>query len=89
MSDEFNNEEKEILDSLEKGEWQSLHDHSKAKADPGNEAANSSKKNKSLSIEISEEDFTQLQKTAFIEGLPVQTYVSGIIHKFVNRKIVD
>jgi hypothetical protein len=38
---------------------------------------------------ISERDLNELQKRALIEGLPYQTYVSSIIHKFINGKLIE
>lgn len=47
------------------------------------------KKNKRLNIRISERDLTELQKKAVSEGLPYQTYVASIIHKFISGKLVE
>jgi predicted DNA binding CopG/RHH family protein len=52
-------------------------------------ARNTLKKDKRLNIRISERDLNELQKKALIEGLPYQTYISSIIHKFVNGKLIE
>ncbi len=82
-------EEQEILDSFEKGEWVPVKNSSKRKAEIINYARNTFKKDKRLNIRISERDLNELQKRALSEGLPYQTFVSSIIHKFLNGKLVE
>jgi predicted DNA binding CopG/RHH family protein len=52
-------------------------------------ARNTLKKDKRLNIRISERDLTELQRKAVTEGLPYQTYLSSIIHKFLSGKLVE
>ncbi|MCX5896318.1 MAG: antitoxin [Proteobacteria bacterium] len=89
MKTKFIKEEQEILDSFERGEWVPVKNLSKRKAELMKYARNTLKKDKRLNIRISERDLNELQKKAVIEGLPYQTYVSSIIHRFVNGKLID
>jgi len=89
MKNRLTEEEKEILDSFEKGEWIPVKDLSKRKRELIRSARNTLKKDKRLNIRISERDLNELQKKAVSEGLPYQTFVSSIIHKFVNGKLVE
>ena len=89
MKDRLTEEEQEILDSFERGEWVPVKDLSKRKRELIRYARNTLKKDKRLNIRISERDFNELQKKAVSEGLPYQTFVSSIIHKFVNGKLVE
>lgn len=82
-------EEKEILDSFEKGEWVPVKDISKRRSELMRYARNTLRKDKRLNIRISERDLNELQRNAVKEGLPYQTYVSSIIHKFVNGRLVE
>ena len=82
-------EEKEILDSYERGELVPVKDFAKRKAELARYARNTLKKDKRLNIRISERDLNELQRKATAEGLPYQTYVSSIIHKFVNGRLVE
>ena len=52
-------------------------------------ARNTLRKDKRLNIRISERDLIELQRKAVQEGLPYQTYVSSIIHKFINGALVE
>jgi predicted DNA binding CopG/RHH family protein len=89
MKTKLSKEEKEILESFEKGEWVPVEDFSKRKKELIAYARNTMKKDKRLNIRISERDLLELQRKAMKEGLPYQTYVSSIIHKFVNGTLVE
>jgi len=89
MKAKLTKEEKEILESFEKGEWVPVTDLSKRRKELAEYAGNSLKKDKRLNIRISERDLTELQRKAIKEGLPYQTYVASIIHKFINGTLVD
>jgi len=89
MKNRLTEEEQEILDSFERGEWIPVKDLSKRKRELIRYARNTLKKDKRLNIRISERDLNELQKKVVSEGLPYQTFVSSIIHKFVNGKLVE
>ncbi|RLA19936.1 MAG: antitoxin [Gammaproteobacteria bacterium] len=84
MSQNLNNEEKELLESYENDEWVSIsEDVNKYKA----AAKNTFKKNKRVNIRISEVDLELLQERALIEGLPYQTLMSSVLHKYVTGRL--
>ena len=89
MKNRLTEEEQEILDSFERGEWVPVKDLSRRKRELIRYARNTLKKDKRLNIRISERDLNELQKKAVSEGLPYQTFVSSIIHKYVNGKLVE
>ncbi len=89
MKTKITKEEKEILDSFEKGEWVPVADLSKRKKELAEYARNTLRKDKRLNIRISERDLLELQRKAVKEGLPYQTYVSSIIHKFINGTLIE
>ena len=89
MKTKLTKEEREILDSFEKGEWVPVADLSKRKKELAEYARNTLRKDKRLNIRISERDLIELQRKAVKEGLPYQTYVSSIIHKFINGTLVE
>jgi predicted DNA binding CopG/RHH family protein len=89
MKTKLTKEEKEILDSFEKDEWMPVTNLTKRKKELMAYARNTLRKDKRLNIRISERDLLELQKRAVNEGLPYQTYVSSIIHKFINGNLVE
>ena len=84
MSDNLNKEEKEILESFEKGEWNSSSNIEQRKAELKEYARATIRKDKRVNIRISERDLRELQRLALREGLPYQTLISSILHKYVN-----
>ena len=78
------NEEKELLDSVEKGEWQQIPDFTNESLRYKEIAKNTLRKNKRVNIRMSERDLVRFQKKALQEGLPYQTFISSILHKYIN-----
>jgi len=89
MKDKLDKDENSLLKSMENGEWKPVKNLSKRKAELMLAARNTLKKDKRLNIRISEKDLYELQRKAIQEGLPYQTYVSSIIHKFISGKLVE
>ena len=46
-------------------------------------------KKKSISLRLKANDLEQLKRRADAEGLPYQTLLSSIVHKFVSDQLVD
>ena len=78
-------EEKEILEAYEKGNFSSIPDLKKEKARYRDYAKSTLQKNKRINIRISERDLIHLQRKAIEEGLPYQTLISSILHKYISR----
>ena len=89
MKTRLTKEEKEIVESFEKGEWIPVKDLSKRKKELMQYARNTMRKDKRINIRISERDLIELQRKAVREGLPYQTFVSSIIHKFINGTLIE
>lgn len=84
MKEKLNKEEKELLDSYQNDEWVSVYgDQKKYKA----AAKNTFKKNKRVNIRISEVDLELLHERALIEGLPYQTLMASVLHKYVTGRL--
>ena len=81
-------EENDMLHSVERGEWRATT--KKADLRKYQEAARQMmKKDARLNIRISSYDLERLQKKAMEEGLPYQTFVSSVLHKFVAGRLVE
>ncbi len=77
-------EEKELLDSFENNEWKSVENVKERKVKMESYARATIRKDKRVNIRISERDLNELQRIALSEGLPYQTLISSILHKYVN-----
>ena len=82
-------EEKELLDSVEQKEWVSIPDFRKEAKRYQEYARATFRKDKRVNIRISEKDLTKIQKRALQEGLPYQTLMSSILHKFVTGQLKE
>ena len=82
-------EEQEILDSVEQGEWERIPNFEREAARYGEAARAALRKDKRVNIRMTERDLIQLQKAALHEGLPYQTLISSILHKYVNGRLVE
>jgi predicted DNA binding CopG/RHH family protein len=85
----LNEEEKDILDSFEKGEWQPIKDREKEIDRYSSYAKATLKKDKRINIRISDKDLESIQNIAIEEGIPYQTLISSLIHKFVTGKLSE
>ncbi len=84
----MNKEEKDLLQAVERGEWKTTT--SKAELRKYQDAAKQMmKKDARLNIRISSYDLQGLQKKAMHEGLPYQTFVSSLLHKYVAGRLVE
>ena len=81
-------QEKELLDSVESGDFESTL--TKARREELEAvAANTFKKDKRINIRISNRDLIAVQSRASEEGIPYQTLVSSIIHKYISGSLRD
>ncbi|REL33507.1 antitoxin [Rhodohalobacter sp. SW132] len=78
--DYLDKDEKEIMESYENGEWVSSGDELKEEIRQA--AKNSILKNKRINIRLTEKDYHDIQVKAMEEGVPYQTLISSLIHKF-------
>jgi len=79
-------EEKAILDAAESGEYVSTLTKARKKELEAT-AKNTLKKDKRINIRISNRDLVAVQTRALEEGIPYQTLVSSIIHKYVSGSL--
>ncbi len=82
-------EEKAILESVQKGHWKSVRGV-KGKIKKYQEYAKATfRKDRRVNIRISEKDLLGLQRKAVEEGLPYQTLISSILHKFISGRLIE
>lgn len=82
-------EEKALLDSVEKGEWKRIPNFPREAARYRESARATLRKDKRVNIRMAGRDLVRFQKTAAHEGLPYQTFISSILHKYINGRLVE
>jgi len=80
----FDPEEKRLLESYERGDWQPIKKRQEETAKLRQYARNTLKKNKRINIRLSERDLLEIRTKAVEEGLPYQTLISSILHKYLR-----
>jgi predicted DNA binding CopG/RHH family protein len=77
-------EEKDLMESIEKEEWQPVKNLDQEKNTAIQAARNTIKKDKRINLRLSQKDYHQIQLRAIEEGIPYQTLIASIIHKYLN-----
>jgi len=82
-------EEKDILESFERDEWVPVKNKKQELKKLQLYARNTLMKDKRINIRMSSKDLDQVQTIAAQEGIPYQTLISSIIHKYVSGYLVE
>ena len=80
-------EERAILESVERGEWRRVPDFSKDARRYQAAARATLRKDKRVNIRMSEMDLSRFRKKAAEEGLPYQTLIASVLHKYINGRL--
>ena len=80
-------EEREILDSVERGEWRSIKPTQRQLEHYAQIARNTLRKDERMNIRISKADLNRLRARAAEEGIPYQTLVTSVLHKYVSGSL--
>jgi len=81
--------EEDILASFEMGEWQSVPDLKDEIARYATSAASTLTKDKRINIRLSSRDLEDVQTRAAEEGMPYQTLIASILHKYVSGRLIE
>lgn len=81
--------EEDILTSFEKGEWQSVPNLKDEIARYAASAATTLTKDKRINIRLSSRDLEDVQTRAAEQGMPYQTLIASVLHKYVSGRLVE
>jgi predicted DNA binding CopG/RHH family protein len=82
-------EEKEILESFERGEWKQVKNLKAEIKKHQAYARKTLKKDKRVNIRISARDLEEIQALAAENGIPYQTLMSSILHRYIHGGLID
>ena len=74
--------ERDLLKSVERGEWKSTGGGEQTRTRYARYAKATFRKDRRLNIRLSSKDLEAIQKRALVEGLPYQTLISSLLHKY-------
>lgn len=83
----LNKEELDVLKSFESGEWKTLLNKSDLTRYQKYARA-TFQKDRRVNIRISSKDLEGAQKKALEEGIPYQTLIASVIHKYVAGALI-
>ena len=81
------NEEQELMTSVERDEWKPINDMKKEIARHRLIARETMKKDQRINVRLTQHDLVGLKTKAVHEGIPYQTLVASIIHKYVSGQL--
>jgi len=73
--------------SVERGEWRSAEGRKRDRKRYAGYAKATFRKDRRLNIRISSKDLEAIQKRALEEGLPYQTLISSVLHKYASGRL--
>ena len=82
-------EEQELLESFEQDEWRSVPGQDAEFERYRQHARATFKKDMRVNIRISRKDLEALHIRALEEGVPYQTLMASVLHKYVDGRLVD
>jgi predicted DNA binding CopG/RHH family protein len=85
----LDDEEKGLSESYERGEWTPVKNRKKEIKKLKAYARNTLQKDKRINIRMSSKDLDQVQVLAAQEGVPYQTLISSIIHKYASGYLTE
>lgn len=84
---ELDQEEQELLQAFEAGELRRAPDFAERKKRHQEYAEAMFREDTRINIRLSSRDLRALQKKALAEGVPYQTLVVSILHKYVEARL--
>jgi len=80
-------EEKDLMESIERNEWEPVKKFDREKEKAVSAARNTLKKDKRINLRLTQKDYHQIQIKAIEEGIPYQTLISSLVHKYLNGSL--
>ncbi len=77
-------EERDLLRSIEAGEWKPVKNLAKEKKRIQAIAKYTLEKTRNINIRLSQRDVLQLKAKAIEEGIPYQTLAASLLHKYAS-----
>jgi predicted DNA binding CopG/RHH family protein len=82
-------EEQEILEAFDSGEMHSIKNIENEMEEHKKYASNTFKKDKRINIRLTSRDLSSIQKLAIREGIPYQTFIASILHKYADGRFME
>lgn len=85
----LDDEERDLIESVERGEWKSVKNLRQEINKHQQYARNTLRKDKRVNIRISSRDLEALQSKAVEDGIPYQTLIGSVLHRYVAGRLKE
>ena len=85
----LDDEERDLIESVERGEWKSVENLRQEIKKHQQYARNTLRKDKRVNIRISSRDLEALQAKAVEDGIPYQTLMGSVLHRYVAGRLKE
>ncbi|MCC7010061.1 MAG: antitoxin [Acidobacteria bacterium] len=82
-------DEKGLLESVTRGEWKSAGGGKRERTKYARYAKATFREDRRLNIRLSSKDLEAIQERALAEGLPYQTLISSLLHKYASGRLKE
>ena len=89
MNDRLSTEERGILDRFERGDLRSAPGLDREVEVAREAARNTFNKTKRVNLRVTERDFSLAHARAREEGIPYQTLLASVIHKYLSGRLTE
>ena len=89
MNDELSAEERDVLDRFERNELRSAPGAEREAELARQAARNTFNKTRRVNLRVTERDFNLAHAKAREEGIPYQTLLSSVIHKYLSGRLTE
>ena len=89
MNDQLSAEERDMRDRFERGELRSAPDAEREAELARRAARNTFNKTRRVNLRVTERDFNLAHARAREEGIPYQTLLSSVIHKYLSGRLTE
>lgn len=85
----YTKEEKEIVDFIETKKPESIKDVSEKMSKIKAAVTSKYTKRKAINLKVLESDIERFKAKALEEGMPYQTLINSILHKYITGQLID
>ena len=89
VSGPMNAEEREILEKFERGDLTGIPDAEEEMETARQAARSTFNKSRRVNLRVTERDFNRAHARAREEGIPYQTLLSSVIHKYLSGRLTE
>lgn len=85
----MNSDETRLIESVENGEWESVANFAEIKQQLMQAASETALKDTRINIRMSKRDVSAIKTKALEQGIPYQSLIASVLHKYVSGQMVE